>query len=184
MVRARITLALVGVTGCFSPEVSTSGGGSATDVSHGDASDPTGSADDAPACAELDEPCSANADCCDYEFTPQVGGAMCIDYQEEATCKSICVAHEDCESGCCGVLAGEASHGMCTDPPYCEAGGAFRLAGCDHGDAYECAGDDLRDCATEEITDCDVACVDSGFSGAADPPCGLGSAGTELCLCE
>lgn len=56
--------------------------------------------------------------------------------------------------------------------------------GCAQGDPYQCAGEDLRDCATQALYDCDQVCVDGGWTGASDPACGRGSDGYPVCLCE
>jgi hypothetical protein len=55
--------------------------------------------------------------------------------------------------------------------------------GCDRGEVTMCVGDSLLECANDVLHDCQQACVDGGYSGAADPPCGLGDMGYDVCFC-
>jgi hypothetical protein len=55
--------------------------------------------------------------------------------------------------------------------------------GCSQGDPYECNGDQLIDCATGNQYACADICVQNGYSGVADPPCGPGDEGSPVCFC-
>ena len=75
--------------------------------------------EDGPACHGFDEPCSANADCCEFDESFAVGGSVCLSNGEAAQCSSVCADHGDCSSGCCAPLEGLAGHGACVDASFC-----------------------------------------------------------------
>lgn len=74
---------------------------------------------DGPACHGFDEPCSANADCCEFDESFPVGGSVCLSVGEAAQCSSVCGDHSDCSSGCCAPLEGLGGHGACVDASFC-----------------------------------------------------------------
>jgi hypothetical protein len=80
---------------------------------------------DGPTCAELEDVCEVNGDCCDFDAVAAIGTALCVDDGSRAACTDVCSSAADCGSGCCGQLAMESGYGACMDPSVCDAGYAF-----------------------------------------------------------
>ena len=71
------------------------------------------------ACVEVESPCEANVDCCDFDDALPVGSSACVDPGDEPRCASICLSADDCSSGCCVALEG-VNYGACLDVDACE----------------------------------------------------------------
>lgn len=109
------------VSVCFSPDSE-----DPLDDSSGETDGPdsgvTPSEDD---CHDLGDSCQSNGDCCDFNESPQVGTALCVDDGAGGRCAAVCVANDTCMTDCCGGLEGITDYGTCSSPNTCSSGNGF-----------------------------------------------------------
>jgi hypothetical protein len=168
---------VLGLGGCFSPERITNPEGN---PNGGKADDPANMA-----CAELDEPCATNGDCCDFSESPEAGTALCVDGGAQALCFEVCSASSDCGSGCCGRLDGITEYGACMGAAACpdfEFGG-FSVEHCLAGVEVFCTCGDQLGVPCDDQASFEQSCRDGPssvtaifdcFAGYSTDQCGAG----------
>ncbi|MCR9160840.1 MAG: hypothetical protein ACE37F_03600 [Nannocystaceae bacterium] len=128
------------------------------DDDHGDESS---SESGAPMCSAPETSCEVHGDCPCFDGSMDVGTSLCVGNGESGTCTDVCQTNDDCASGCCGALEGEADYGACAPASICE--GSDVNEQCLEGAVFFCA------CVNAAGVDCSEDHLAAFFDSCADP---------------